>query len=634
MLSSQLFWRIFAVYALLTTCAAVAFAAIVVASHQQIVFDQLRSRLRDHAGMVLTLTRQSTESGPLIDRLAAVRLHSSMPGIADDPASRVEILDSTGQLLRGAAADEPAAEKDGPGSNADPRGPAAASPGSKPVESSAKSNPAAGKPSSEPGLAEAAEKGESFAIVVDPVTNQRQLQYLLRFGAIDRPDGFIKVVLNLRQVDQALSRVHFRIWGAAFTVSMLALAITYLVVGRIIWPLETLTEAAEQLTAGQLPSEVRVKTGNEIGTLAAAFNSMSRQLSARISDLQTQSVQLEENAEQLATVLRAMVEGVIAVDDQERVILANDAAIRLLELSPRNLVHRPIWEAVRQQQIQEAVRAVLAGEEMRRSEFVVPRTQNVVAMVASRLPTEAAPGAVVVLHDVTDLRRLESLRREFVANVSHELKTPLSAIAAYSETLLDGAAEEPVTCRRFVERISEQADRLHRLILDLLELARVESTESQLELSPIDATSLIRSSAEDHRRVAESKRLILEIQEPMPELWVLADDAGVRTIIDNLLGNAVNYTPPGGKVTVRGRHDGDWVLLEFEDTGVGIAREHQARIFERFYRIDKARSREVGGTGLGLSIVKHLCQLFGGTVKLSSQLGHGSTFAVRLQRAR
>jgi two-component system phosphate regulon sensor histidine kinase PhoR len=266
-------------------------------------------------------------------------------------------------------------------------------------------------------------------------------------------------------------------------------------------------------------------------------------------------------------------------------------------------------------------------------EFDVPWTHSTVAVVASKLPGNPCPGVVLVLHDVTELRRLENLRRDFVSNVSHELKTPLSAIAAYTETLLNGGLEDGDYGRLFVSRIAEQSDRLNSLILDLLELARIESGENDLSVDAVDVNEVLITSAEAHQAIAEPKQLTLKMLLSETPLFAQADSEGLRTIIDNLIGNAVNYTRPGGLVTIRSRRESSWIMIEVEDNGVGIAKEFQGRIFERFFRVDRARSREVGGTGLGLSIVKHLCQIFGGTIKVNSQVGKGSNFIVQLKVA-
>jgi two-component system phosphate regulon sensor histidine kinase PhoR len=251
---------------------------------------------------------------------------------------------------------------------------------------------------------------------------------------------------------------------------------------------------------------------------------------------------------------------------------------------------------------------------------------------------------VLVLHDTSDLRRLERLRQEFVANVSHELKTPLSVIKACIETLLEGAVDDPEHRGPFLEKIDEQADRLHALILDLLSLARIESGAEAFDFQSVPLAPVVAACLEAHRARAEARSLRLEAVPPgaddihagpadsPAEVSAWADEEAVRQILDNLVDNALKYTPAGGLVRVRWRTEEGQACLEVEDTGIGIPEQDLPRIFERFYRVDKARSRELGGTGLGLSIVKHLVQAMHGTVRASSQVGEGTTFAVRLPR--
>ncbi len=402
-------------------------------------------------------------------------------------------------------------------------------------------------------------------------------------------------------------------------------------VRRIVTPVEEVTAAAAHfITNESANAETSTKTTFP-DRLVAAFDALSLRATARIAELERWYDSLDQNNQQLGIVLEAMVEGVIAIDVHERILLANGAAIRLLDLKPTGLMGRPLWEAVRLPKFQELVSQALKGGEQQRIEVEVPRTQSVLAVVMSRLPGQETSGAVLVLHDVTDLRRLESLRHEFVSNVSHELKTPLAAISAYAETLLDGALEDASINRSFVGRIGEQADRLHTLILELLALARMESNEHAYELTATDVGAVLLECIDEHRDVAKSKSIQLEMQASAEPAWSLADEESLRTVADNLLDNAINYTPSGGRIVVRWRREADGIVFEVEDNGVGIAKENQARIFERFFRVDRARSREVGGTGLGLSIVKHHCQVFGGQVKVASQIGKGSTFTVRLR---
>jgi two-component system phosphate regulon sensor histidine kinase PhoR len=238
---------------------------------------------------------------------------------------------------------------------------------------------------------------------------------------------------------------------------------------------------------------------------------------------------------------------------------------------------------------------------------------------------------VLVFHDDTELRRLERLRQEFVANVSHELKTPLAIIKACVETLIDGGVDDPEYRDRFLQRIADQAERLHTLILDLLRLARVESETEAFDMEEHDLSQLIAKCFERRRTLAEGKHQTLRsvFADDMGPALIWVDDEAVEQILDNLVDNALKYTPEGGTVEVGLRREVDQVVLEVRDTGIGIAEADLPRIFERFYRVDKARSRELGGTGLGLSIVKHLVQAMQGTITAESVVGQGSTFTIR-----
>jgi len=260
-----------------------------------------------------------------------------------------------------------------------------------------------------------------------------------------------------------------------------------------------------------------------------------------------------------------------------------------------------------------------------------------VAIQATPLPGDPCPGVVLVMHETTELRRLESLRRDFVANVSHELKTPLSSIKAYAETLRNGALEDRDASVTFVERIQEQAERLHHLIVDMLSLARIESAQEVFEIEAVSVQDAVDGCFEIHRAAADAKRIQLVAEPQLPGCSVRADREDLREILDNLVDNAIKYTPADGKVVVRWRAvegtAGPMAAIEVEDTGIGISADDLSRVFERFYRVDKARSRELGGTGLGLAIVKHLAQSFGGSVSATSESSRGSTFTVELPLA-
>ncbi|HMP78952.1 MAG TPA: ATP-binding protein, partial [Pirellulaceae bacterium] len=251
----------------------------------------------------------------------------------------------------------------------------------------------------------------------------------------------------------------------------------------------------------------------------------------------------------------------------------------------------------------------------------------------SSLAPDPQPGVAIVLHDVTELRQLEAVRRDFVANVSHELKTPLASIKAYAETLRLGALYDQDKNQEFLQQIEHQAQLLDAQIHDLLRLAKVESGQAVFDIANLAVFPLCQHAVHTHAAEARARGVSLILEKIPEELKVKADADGVTTILNNLITNAIRYTPSGGTVRVSAKAQEDAVMLEVHDTGIGIAPEHQRRIFERFYRVDRARSREAGGTGLGLSIVKHLCQSLGGSVHLTSQPGKGSTFRVQLPLA-
>ena len=380
---------------------------------------------------------------------------------------------------------------------------------------------------------------------------------------------------------------------------------------------------------------IRTRVGGALGRLAQQFDVVAPRLESRIA-------RLEQERRQLRAVLTGMAEGVVAIDGRRRLAFANAAADRLFALDAA-AVGRLLPELIRSPGIQHAVEATLGGPGPYRGEVGVAdrgapplvSAERILAVLGTPLPGSPPSGAVLVFHDVTELRRLERMRQDFVANVSHELKTPLASIKAYTETLLGGALHDEEVNVRFLQQIDEQADRLNRLILDLLSLARLESGQEAYDHRPLPLASAFLRCAEGQRGRAEAKGLDYRVEvDPVDDrILVLADEEALRQILDNLIDNAIKYTPDGGRIRVRcsleprGR-----VCLEVADSGVGIPRDDQPRVFERFYRVDKARSRELGGTGLGLSIVKHLTQALGGQVAVTSRLGAGSTFTVRLPR--
>jgi two-component system phosphate regulon sensor histidine kinase PhoR len=391
----------------------------------------------------------------------------------------------------------------------------------------------------------------------------------------------------------------------------------------------------EGLGAGRRTRQILSHVWGPAGRLIRVFNTAAPEIQGRID-------RLEEDRQQLRVVLGAMAEAVIAVDPRRRLIFANTSADALFGLDSFS-VGRLVPELIRSPQVQNAVEETLRlpHPDAYQGELAVPLREpalrgqpRILSVRGTPLPGSPPSGAVLVFHDVTELRRLERMRQDFVANASHELKTPLASIKAYAETLIDWALHDESVNRRFLERIDEQADRLNQLILDMLSLSRLDSSQELFEHGPLSLVTVLEACLESHRGRAEAKNLSLTFDPGNlgSETLVLADEEAIRQIFDNLIDNAIKYTPDGGKVRMACSHARDMVTVEVTDTGIGIPRDELPRIFERFYRVDKARSRELGGTGLGLSIVKHLISSIQGQISVTSRPGSGSRFTVKIPR--
>ncbi|MBX9655867.1 PAS domain-containing protein, partial [bacterium] len=363
------------------------------------------------------------------------------------------------------------------------------------------------------------------------------------------------------------------------------------------------------------------------------FGELSRTLDQVRMELSRQIRGIDQVRRDLQSMLETIPEAVIAIDAEQRVLFANASTYRLFGLPPHDISGQKLWEILRQPGLQDAVSLTFASKEQTSTEFEIRTPPRVLSFRGRSLTVGSGSGIIIVLHDITELRRLERLRQDFFASVSHELKTPLAAIKAYTETLLDADLEKGGVVERFLQRIEEQADRLHVLVIDMLMLARVESEDHGFDIRPIDAKSVVASSIDLFQEKAQAKEIEVSVQLANDSGMVLADVEGLGMIVRNLVDNAIKYTGAGGRVNITMRRDANLLVLEVADTGGGIPPEDLTRIFERFYRVDKARSRELGGTGLGLSIVKHLVQRFAGTVSVRSRLNEGSVFTVSLPRA-
>ncbi len=432
------------------------------------------------------------------------------------------------------------------------------------------------------------------------------------YVAVPGGPGAIRVAASLSQVDEVVRRAGRAVAGSAL-LALLVGAVLALIAGRsIARPLTSITAAARAIAAGSPPRFPRSGIP-DIDALVQALRQMHRQLADRFEELR------REQAESAALV-ESMVEGVIAADQRGRIVTANPAARRLLGYGQSDALP-DIAELFRAKAAREVVDAVLAGAPVQDRE--VELDDRSVLLNARPLP---AGGAVLVMHDLTELRRLEAIRRDFVANVSHELKTPLTSISGYAETLLS-VPPDPEMARGFLQTILANAHRMQRLVDDLLDLSRIESGRWRPDRATVDVAALAQEAWGElpARRDGKQVEFAVEVQ-PGAET-ICADPDALRQILGNLMENSLRHTPAGGHIACLVRREDDGTTIAIRDDGAGITQEHLLRIFERFYRADASRSREAGGTGLGLAIVKHLVEAHGGRVSAESEWGHGTVVA-------
>ena len=401
--------------------------------------------------------------------------------------------------------------------------------------------------------------------------------------------------------------------------------------GRLRAPLRSLTQAANSLAEGNYDERAVSYFAGEVAPLVRAFNSMADKLKERIEVLSR-----EEN--KVRTILAGMVEGVVAVDPYAQILHMNKAACEILNVSVDDPEGWHIYDVIEVEEVGELLRQTLRDGVERVEELKIMKDDQEQVLEAHASPLRGRDGelsgGLVVLDDVTQIQRLERVRTDFVANVSHELKTPVTAISGLVETLIESEEMDQETRSRFLEKIQNQSFRLSTLVADLLALSRVEAQDEQeIELRRMDLRIVVMDSVRRAMVAAEEKDIQLHSQLPEDEVNVEGEEEALRQVVDNLLDNAIKYTQGGGGVSLSIEVEEEWAILLVKDSGIGIEAEHLERIFERFYRVDKARSREVGGTGLGLSIVKHFTARMGGVVGVESEPGVGTTFRVELPLA-
>ena len=440
--------------------------------------------------------------------------------------------------------------------------------------------------------------------------------------------GFVRVAVPAITINNSIGALQRNLWTYAIILGAITTMLMVLFTSSSMRPLNDFADAARNIGQGNFRHRLsRTKRRDEWSELGDALAQMQQELALR-------EEQFRETNTRTEAVLSSMIEGVLATDGNGRISISNRAARRMLSLTSQDIIDRELLSILRYPELHAAIESALNNKTTAKAEFETlnPDRRRIKAR-ATYLSSEPEQGVAIVLRDVTELHTLENMRRDFVANVSHELKTPLASIKAYAETLRMGAINDQDKNLEFVGQIETQAELLNLQIQDLLEIARIESGSAALDVENVDINNLCKQSVENLQTQAKQREVELRLESGEQPLIAIAESNGVTTIINNLVSNAIRYTPAGGQVIVLTCQEAEWAVIEVTDTGIGISQEQQSRVFERFYRVDRARSRDLGGTGLGLAIVKHLTLSLGGKVELESQIGKGSTFRVRFPAA-
>lgn len=446
-----------------------------------------------------------------------------------------------------------------------------------------------------------------------------------RLGTREAPKLILRAARPLADIQRRQDELLQSLLLAEAIVALGTLLVAGALARRISRPLADLTETAVAIAAGEGNRRVKHQGGKETARLARAFNSMADRV-------QQDLAVIRHDRMELLAILSGMVEGVLALDADQRVLWLNDAAAAAFDVDARTSRGQPLHNVVRLPALQELVAEALRTDRAGACEthLVAGGRERVVLLNASPLlePGEPSRGVVILARDVTEARRIERTRRDFVANASHELKTPLAAIRGLAETILQDEEIAPDTARAFVQRILAQSERLSQLVREMLALSRAEAGSDAPSPVATELGAAVWHGLDTYAPLAQARTVALHYDAPDAPLHVRASQEALERIVGNLLDNAVKYSPPSGRVQVRLVAEGVLARLSVRDEGPGIAAEYHDRVFERFFRVDESRSREAGGTGLGLAIVKHLAVALGGRVGVESAPGRGSEFSV------
>lgn len=434
----------------------------------------------------------------------------------------------------------------------------------------------------------------------------------------------LRIARPLYELESMIKKTETYMFLSIALVSLLAVAMGVLVSKRISEPVTRLTQAAENIASGQFGEKIPAQGKDEIATLTASFNSMSEKLNLSLTEVSKRNMELE-------VILNSMINGVIAIDESLHVLMMNKMSFDILDISEAYSAEKTsIYKVLRNDEMVQMVETCSKENTPQVKEIHFVHAEKMLRVYVNPMVSESGKhlGSIMVIADVTQMRKLEKMRSDFVSNVSHELKTPLTSIKGFVDTLKGGAIEDQATARRFLEIIDIESDRLYRLINDILTLSDIEQMQKPQEASTMNVHDVVSQVADMLKPRADEKKILLETLIP-EDLELCISEDHLKQLMINLLDNAIKYTD-AGKISVTAASEGRYVKLVVTDTGVGFDESHKERVFERFYRVDKGRTRSHGGTGLGLSIVKHIALLYQGKVRVNSHPGKGSTFEIMI----
>ncbi|MDT0050553.1 ATP-binding protein [Listeria cossartiae subsp. cayugensis] len=480
-----------------------------------------------------------------------------------------------------------------------------------------------------PEVTDILEKGESVGI---SIRESDSLGYSMLYVAVpvkhqDKTDGVLRISISLESVDAAVAKL----WGNLALIFGIALviiaAISVFIARKITRPVREIIEVSTDLANHKYDSRIHGKVSGELQDLSISVNTLAE-------SLETQMFEIKQNEQRLNAIVQNLVSGVMLINIDKQVIMTNRTMYEIL--GETEITGKPFYEVIKSFALSQLIEATFETKTIQQKEIILyfPREMILDASVSPILAENGEiTGIILLLHDITQIRHLENVRSEFVTNVSHELKTPVTALKGFAETLLDGAMYDEMLLKKFLTIIKEESDRLHRLIMDILALSRIEQNPVPENIEIVDMDDVIEQSARTIFEMATEKNIQVTIPEKTSTpVTIETDRDKLQQILINLLSNAINYTPVDGKVEVKLIEQEAEVIIEVTDNGIGIPAKDIDRVFERFYRVDKARSRHSGGTGLGLSIVKHLVENCGGRIEVESQEEVGSTFRVTLPK--